>query len=77
VLADTIADMSEEELEALAPTLKNGVFMGSAVFDGARETEIQGIAFERGPATSGQDELARWHDGEIFEQPSRSATSTC
>src|ERR1700683_2369530 len=43
VLADTIADMTEDELEAVAPTLKKGVFMGSAVFDGARETEIKAL----------------------------------
>ena len=33
-LADIIADMSDEELEAVAPTLTKGVFMGSPVFDG-------------------------------------------
>src|ERR1700684_362086 len=43
VLADTIGDMTEDELEAVAPTLKKGVFMGSAVFDGARETEIKAL----------------------------------
>jgi DNA-directed RNA polymerase subunit beta len=63
VLADTIADMSEDELEALAPTLKKGVFMGSAVFDGAREIGNQGAADERGPADVGQDHPARRHDG--------------
>ncbi|MFZ0563494.1 MAG: DNA-directed RNA polymerase subunit beta, partial [Terriglobales bacterium] len=69
VLADTIADMSEEELEALAPTLKKGVFMGSAVFDGARETEIKALLSSAGLPTSGKTSLRDGMTGEIFEQP--------
>ncbi len=69
VLADTIADMSEEELEALAPTLKNGVFMGLAVFDGARETEIKALLSSAGLPTSGKTSLRDGMTGEIFEQP--------
>jgi DNA-directed RNA polymerase subunit beta len=69
VLADTIADMSEDELEALAPTLKNGVFMGSAVFDGARETEIKALLSSAGLPTSGKTSLRDGMTGEIFEQP--------
>ncbi len=34
VLADTISDLSDEELMAVAPTLTRGVFTGSPVFDG-------------------------------------------
>ncbi len=69
VLADTISDMSEEELEALAPTLKKGVFMGSAVFDGARETEIKALLSSAGLPTSGKTSLRDGMTGEIFEQP--------
>ncbi|HLB91094.1 MAG TPA: DNA-directed RNA polymerase subunit beta [Terriglobales bacterium] len=69
VLADTIADMSEDELEALAPTLKKGVFMGSAVFDGARETEIKALLTSAGLPTSGKTSLRDGMTGEIFEQP--------
>jgi DNA-directed RNA polymerase subunit beta len=69
VLADTIADMSEDELEALAPTLKKGVFMGSAVFDGARETEIKALLTSAGLPTSGKTYLRDGMTGEIFEQP--------
>ncbi len=69
VLADTIADMSEDELEALAPTLKNGVFMGSAVFDGARETEIKALLQSAGLPTSGKTTLRDGMTGEKFEQP--------
>jgi DNA-directed RNA polymerase subunit beta len=69
VLADTIADMSEEELEAVAPTLKNGVFMGSAVFDGARESEIKALLTSAGLPTSGKTTLRDGMTGEVFELP--------
>jgi DNA-directed RNA polymerase subunit beta len=69
VLADTIADMSEDELEAVAPTLKNGVFMGSAVFDGARETEIKALLLSAGLPTSGKTTLRDGMTGEKFELP--------
>ncbi len=69
VLADTISDMSEDELEALAPTLKKGVFMGSAVFDGARESEIKALLSSAGLPTSGKTTLRDGMTGEQFEQP--------
>ncbi|MGA2355676.1 MAG: DNA-directed RNA polymerase subunit beta [Terriglobales bacterium] len=69
VLADTIGDMSDDELEALAPTLKKGVFMGSAVFDGARESEIKALLSSAGLPTSGKTSLRDGMTGEIFEQP--------
>ncbi len=69
VLAETIADMSEDELEALAPTLKKGVFMGSAVFDGSRETEIKALLESAGLPTSGKTYLRDGMTGEKFEQP--------
>ncbi len=69
VLAETIGDMSEDELEALAPTLKNGVFMGSAVFDGARETEIKALLTSAGLPTSGKTHLRDGMTGEKFELP--------
>jgi DNA-directed RNA polymerase subunit beta len=69
VLADTIGDMSEDELEAVAPTLKKGVFMGSAVFDGARETEIKALLTSAGLPTSGKTTLRDGMTGEVFELP--------
>ncbi len=69
VLADTIADLSEDELEAVAPTLTKGVFMGSAVFDGARETEIKALLERSGLPTSGKTTLRDGMTGEKFEQP--------
>jgi len=69
VLAETIADMSEDELEAVAPTLTKGVFMGSAVFDGARESEIKALLERAGLPTSGKTTLRDGMTGETFEQP--------
>jgi DNA-directed RNA polymerase subunit beta len=69
VLADTIADMSEDELEALAPTLKKGVFMGSAVFDGARESEIKALLTSAGLPAAGKTSLRDGMTGEVFELP--------
>jgi DNA-directed RNA polymerase subunit beta len=69
VLADTIADMSEDELEGIAPTLAKGVFMGSAVFDGARETEIKALLERSGLPTSGKTNLRDGMTGDKFEQP--------
>src|SRR5258706_11535809 len=48
VLAETIGDMSEDELDAVAPTLSKGVFMGSAAFDGARESESKALLSSAG-----------------------------
>jgi len=69
VLAETIADMSEDELEAVAPTLAKGVFMGSAVFDGARESEIKALLSSAGLPTSGKTNLRDGMTGEKFELP--------
>jgi DNA-directed RNA polymerase subunit beta len=69
VLADTIADMSDEELEAVAPTLTRGVFMGSPVFDGSRETEIKALLNSAGLPESGKTYLYDGMTGEKFEQP--------
>ncbi|HEX9112042.1 MAG TPA: DNA-directed RNA polymerase subunit beta, partial [Terriglobales bacterium] len=69
VLADNIADMSDDELEAVAPTLTKGVFMGSAVFDGARETEIKALLERAGLPTSGKTILRDGMTGEKFELP--------
>ncbi len=69
VLAETIADMTEDELEAVAPTLKKGVFMGSAVFDGARESEIKALLSSAGLPTSGKTTLRDGMTGDTFELP--------
>src|SRR5438132_2787178 len=42
-LADAISELDDEELAALAPTLTRGVFTGSPVFDGSKESEIKAL----------------------------------
>src|SRR5205809_3278068 len=68
-LADIIADMSDEELESVAPTLTEGVFMGSPVFDGSREGEIKALLERSGLPTSGKTSLYDGMTGDKFEQP--------
>jgi DNA-directed RNA polymerase subunit beta len=64
-----IADLSDDELEALAPTLTEGVFTGSPVFDGAREHEIKTLLERAGLPTSGKTTLHDGMTGDKFEQP--------
>jgi DNA-directed RNA polymerase subunit beta len=68
-LADIVSDLSEDELEAVAPTLAEGVFSGSPVFDGAREHEIKTLLERAGLPTSGKTCLHDGMTGEKFEQP--------
>src|ERR1700683_381812 len=68
-LADTISEMSDEELEAVAPTLARGVYMGSPVFDGSREGEIKALLERSGLPTSGKTTLHDGMTGDQFEQP--------
>src|SRR5579883_1150424 len=68
-LEDQVAEFSDEEVEAVAPTLANGVFSGSPVFDGARENEIKTLLERAGLPTSGKTYLYDGMTGEKFEQP--------
>src|SRR6266478_3850417 len=68
-LADTISDMSDEELDAMAPTFTKGVFMGSPVFDGSKESEIKALLRSSGLPESGKTYLYDGMTGEKFEQP--------
>jgi DNA-directed RNA polymerase subunit beta len=68
-LADTIADLSDEELMAVAPSLTKGVFMGSPVFDGSREGEIKALLRQSGLPESGKTYLYDGMTGDKFEQP--------
>jgi len=69
VLAETIADLDGDELMAIAPTLTRGVFCGSAVFDGARESEIKALLRSAGLPESGKIFLHDGMTGDQFEQP--------
>jgi DNA-directed RNA polymerase subunit beta len=69
VLADTIADLSDEQLMAIAPTLKRGVFTGSPVFAGAKEGEIKALLQQAGLPQPGKTYLHDGMTGNRFEQP--------
>ena len=60
---------SDDELEAVAPTLARGVYMGSPVFDGAKEGEIKALLEHAGLPTSGKTTLHDGMTGDQFEQP--------
>src|SRR5262249_7356369 len=68
-LADTIAELDDEELLALAPTLTRGVFTGSPVFDGSKETEIKALLRSSRLPESGKTYLYDGMTGNKFEQP--------
>jgi DNA-directed RNA polymerase subunit beta len=68
-LADIISELSDEELPAVAESLKGGVFTGSPVFDGAREGEIKALLQSAGLPTSGKTTLHDGMTGDKFEQP--------
>jgi len=69
VLADTISDLSDEELMAVAPTLTRGVFTGSPVFDGSKESEIKALLKQSGLPEAGKTYLYDGMTGNKFEQP--------
>jgi DNA-directed RNA polymerase subunit beta len=68
-LSETIADLSDDELMAVAPTLKRGVYMGSPVFDGSREGEIKALLRQSGLPEAGKTYLYDGMTGDKFEQP--------
>jgi DNA-directed RNA polymerase subunit beta len=68
-LAETIAELSDDELPAVAESLTRGVYMGSPVFDGARELEIKALLRQSGLPESGKTWLYDGMTGEKFEQP--------
>jgi len=68
-LADAISELDDEELAALAPTLTRGVFTGSPVFDGSKESEIKALLRSSGLPEPGKTYLYDGMTGEKFEQP--------
>jgi len=68
-LADTISELGDDELPAVAESLTRGAFMGSPVFDGAREGEIKALLRQSGLPESGKTFLYDGMSGNKFEQP--------
>jgi DNA-directed RNA polymerase subunit beta len=63
-----VKSFTDEEVLAMAPKLKRGVFFGSPVFDGAPESEIKGTLQRAQLPTSGQAILFDGRTGEPFDQ---------
>ena len=68
-LEQEIAEVPDDELAAVADTLTHGVFTGSPVFDGSRETEIKALLKSAGLPESGKTSLFDGMTGDKFEQP--------
>jgi DNA-directed RNA polymerase subunit beta len=68
-LAETIAELDDDTLEGVANSLTRGVFMGSPVFDGAKEGEIKALLERSTLPTSGKTVLYDGMTGDKFEQP--------
>ncbi len=62
-------DLDEDTLEKLAKSMTKGVYIGSPVFDGAREAEIKALLDQAGLPTSGKTTLYDGMTGDKFEQP--------
>jgi DNA-directed RNA polymerase subunit beta len=68
-LEQEISEVPDDELAAVADTLSHGVFTGSPVFDGSRESEIKALLKSSGLPESGKTDLYDGMTGEKFEQP--------
>jgi DNA-directed RNA polymerase subunit beta len=69
VLVEEIAALEDDQLEAVAKSMKHGVYLSSPVFDGAREGEIKSLLREAGLPESGKAVLHDGMTGDRFEQP--------
>ena len=63
-----INQMDDDELLDFASYYKNGVFMATPVFDGAKENEIKELLLEAGLESTGQTTLFDGRTGEPFDK---------
>jgi DNA-directed RNA polymerase subunit beta len=64
-----LLELDDEMTVRVAAGMKRGIWFGTAVFDGARETEIKALLAAAGLPSSGKSELFDGMTGEPFEQP--------
>jgi DNA-directed RNA polymerase subunit beta len=64
-----LLELDDEMTLRVAKGMKRGIWFGTAVFDGARETEIKALLAAAGLPSSGKTELFDGMTGEPFEQP--------
>ncbi|HZQ43272.1 MAG TPA: DNA-directed RNA polymerase subunit beta [Acidobacteriaceae bacterium] len=64
-----LLSLDDEQTLRVAKGMKKGIWFGTAVFDGARETEIKALLAAAGLPASGKSALIDGMTGETFEQP--------
>jgi DNA-directed RNA polymerase subunit beta len=64
-----LLDMDDTMLIRVAKGMKRGIWFGTAVFDGAQESEIKALLHAAGLPSSGKTPLFDGMTGEVFEQP--------
>jgi DNA-directed RNA polymerase subunit beta len=64
-----LLDLDDEQTMRVAAGMKRGIWFGTAVFDGAQETEIKALLKSAGLPSSGKTKLFDGMLGEEFEQP--------
>jgi DNA-directed RNA polymerase subunit beta len=61
--------LDDEQIVRVAAGMKRGIWFGTAVFDGARETEIKALLAAAGLPSSGKSMMHDGMTGDEFEQP--------
>ncbi len=64
-----LLELDDEQTVRVAAGMKRGIWFGTAVFDGARETEIKALLAAAGLPSSGKTPMFDGMTGEQFEQP--------
>ncbi len=64
-----LKELDDTQLLRVAAGMQKGIWFGTAVFDGARESEIKALLAAAGLPTSGKTELFDGMTGDAFEQP--------
>jgi DNA-directed RNA polymerase subunit beta len=64
-----LLDLDDTMLIRVAKGMKRGIWFGTAVFDGAQESEIKALLHTAGLPSSGKTALFDGMTGEVFEQP--------
>jgi DNA-directed RNA polymerase subunit beta len=64
-----LLELDDEMLLRVAAGMKRGIWFGTAVFDGAKESEIKALLASAGLPSSGKTNLFDGMTGEQFEQP--------
>ncbi len=64
-----LLELDDEMTVRVAQGMKRGIWFGTAVFDGARESEIKALLASAGLPSSGKTELFDGMTGDAFEQP--------